>query len=312
MIIGHQRQKNLLSGMAASKNIPHAMLFEGLSKLGKRTLAISFIKTIFCENKNDYGKLAGSACGKCRSCVDVEKGNHPDLFLIFPQGKEIQISQIRELSQKFSFKPYSSHFKATIINDAHLMNQESQNSILKILEEPRGDSIMILVTDYPEALFATVRSRSQRIKFFSVSTKEIESYLRFHGCEGKELENILLFSFGRPGVALDFLLNSEKINFRKDKIKELLSIISADSSFYTKFKYAKDLADNSEKARELLEVWLSYFRALMLQKAKGTEEIKYSFLKIKKSLESIENSLYLISRTNANTKMVLETLIMEL
>ncbi len=304
MIVGHNRQKDLLSVMAATGDIPHAMIFEGPSKLGKRTLAIDFIKRVFCENR--------SACGKCRSCIDMEKGIHPDLLSISSSGKEIQISQIRELSRKFSFKPYSSSFKAAIIDDAHLMNRESQNSILKILEEPGGDSIMILITDSPEVLLATVRSRSRRIKFFPVDSKEIESQLIFLGCKGKELEDIILFSFGKPGVALEFMSNPDNIDYRRKKIKELLDVISADSPFHMRFKYAKDMAEDPEEARKLMEIWLSYFRALMIKKAEGVKGIKYSFSKMKDSLVAIEESIYLVSRTNANTKMVLEALIMDL
>ncbi len=303
-IVGHKRQNELLSLMAMSGEIPHAMIFEGPSKLGKRSLSVDFIRKVFCETKN--------GCGECQSCKDILNNRHPDLISISPQGKDIQISQIRDLSRKFSFKPYSAPFKATIIDDAHLMNQESQNSILKLLEEPGGESIMILVTDYPEALLATVRSRSRRIPFFPVNEKDIVSCLRDRGCDAKLSDEITLFSFGRPGVAIDFFLDPSRIENRREGIKNLLNVISSDSPFRMRFRYAKELAEDSGKTKETLEMWLSYFRALMIKKAEGVKGIKYSLSKIKSSLEAIEKSIYLVSRTNANTKMVLEKLIMEL
>ncbi len=300
-VIGHQRQKNILSAMAASLEIPHTMIFEGLSKLGKRKLALEFISKIFCEEKNN--------CGLCRSCIDISKGVHPDLIEISSQKREIQINQIRDdLIQRFSLKPYSAPFKAAIIDNAHLMNRYSQNSILKLLEEPGGDSIIILVTDYPESLLATVRSRARRISFFPVSSVEIERCLRERGCNEDSLEEITLFSFGRPGVALEFLSDPTKIKERKEKINEFLNVISPKSPFRDRFKYVKELAEDSTKTEEMLKMWLSYFRALMIKKA----EENRSLFKIKKSLEEIEESIHLISKTNTNRRMVLEKLIMEL
>ena len=299
-VIGHKRQRELLSVMASSSEIPHAMIFEGPSKLGKRTLALEFIGKIFCEK--------GIGCESCRPCIDVSKVIHPDLISISPQGREIQISQIRELSRGFSLRPYSAPFKVAIIDDAHLMNLDSQNSILKLLEEPGGDSIIILVTDYPDSILPTVRSRAMRISFFPVKELDIESFLKERGCDKDLLNEVTLFSFGRPGVALEFLSDPTKIKARRDRIKELLSIISPKAPFRDRFKYIKDLAEDPVKTEENLKIWLSYFRAIMIKKAEKTN----SLFEIKRSLEAIEDSIRLVSRTNANKRMVLEKLIMEL
>jgi len=301
MIIGHQKQTKFLSEIATTKKIPHALIFEGISKLGKRTVAMNFIKHLFCEQEE--------TCYQCCSCSAIDKGTHPDLFLIFPQKKEIQLSQIKELSRRFSLKPYLSSFKAAIIDEAHLMNSESQNSILKILEEPTGDSVIILVSGNPESLLPTVRSRSQRIKFFPVNPQEIRTELQARGGQGQLLEEIVLFSFGRPGLAIDFLLEPEKINYRREKIKEILQKTASDSPLSLRFQYAKELSTEPEKAKELLEIWLSYFRILMLKKIMGTKGIGQSLKRIKNSILRIEEASYLISKTNANLKLVLESLI---
>ncbi len=299
-IAGHRRQKDLLFAMAASGDIPHAMIFEGASKLGKRTLALNFVGRLFCEK--------GIGCGACRPCSDLDKGNHPDLMTIAAQGKEIQIAQIRELAGRFSLKPYSAPIKAVIIDDAHLMNRESQNSILKLLEEPGGDSVMILVTDHPELLLPTVRSRSRRIVFFPVGENEINSLLRERRCEGELADEIRLFSFGRPGLAVDFLSDPAGIEVRRERVESLLSAVSADTPFRRRMEYAKDLAEDPTRTEEALETWLSYFRALMIRKAEGGRPLSG----VKRSLEAIDRSIDLVSRTNANKRMVLEKLIMEL
>ncbi len=299
-IVGHQRQRDLLSMMAASGDIPHAMIFEGPSRIGKKTLALNFVSLLFCETRN--------ACGLCRSCSDIIKGSHPDLMMIAPQEREIQISQIRALAETFSLKPYSTRIKAAIINDAHLMNKDSQNSILKLLEEPTGDSVMVLVTDHPELLLPTVRSRSRRIAFFPVGDNEIETFLREQRCKDDLVEEIRLFSFGRPGLAFNFLSDPSGIKRRRERVEELISVVSVNAPFRKRLNYARELAEDSVNTKEVLEIWLSYFRALMKKKA----EEGRSLSAIKHSLEIVDESIQLISTTNVNKRMVLEKLMMEL
>ena len=99
---------------------------------------------------------------------DALNGVRPDLVVIEPQeDKEIKIAQIRELHNKLSLKSYSAPFKAAIINQAHYLNQEAQSAFLKLLEEPRGRTIFILITEYPEMLLPTILSRVERLRFCS-------------------------------------------------------------------------------------------------------------------------------------------------
>ena len=157
MLIGHQKQRNFLEKTAKSDKLAHAYLFCGQEKLGKKTIAVEFAKWLFKE--------------------DVIKRQHPDFIFIEPEKKEIQISQIRECIWRLSLKPSVAPFKIAIIDEAHCLNQEAQNSLLKTLEEPRGKTLIFLVTEYPERLFPTIISRCQILKFYSVPKEEIERYL---------------------------------------------------------------------------------------------------------------------------------------
>jgi len=296
-IVGHKRQKELLSIMMETGTIPHAVLFEGSSKLGKRSLALGFVQQLFCKDN----------CGGCWSCLNVIKGTHPDLKVI-SSSREIQIEQIRGLISDFSLKPYMAPFKVAIIDDAHLMNVESQNSILKLLEEPRGDTLIILITEYPEMLLETVRSRVERVSFSPVDDREIKLFLEKKGC--KEIDKIVSFSFGKPGIAIDFMNNPSMISERVERVKELLTITSTKSPFRERFNYAKELADNSPE--ETLKIWLDYFRAIMIKKAKEEIKTNIPFSQIKKSLDLIEESIYLISKTNTNNRIILERLMLEI
>jgi len=282
MIIGHQKQRQFLRKSVEADRIPHAFLFSGQEQLGKKALAVEFARSLV-------------------------KDSHPDFTLLEPENN-IQISQIRDLIWKLSLRPYSAPFKVAVIDQAHLMNQEAQNCFLKTLEEPKGKSVLILITEYPETLVSTILSRVQKIKFFPVKKEEIENYLIKQGASKKKAEHLSSFSSGRPGLAIDFLADDSKIENQEKIVSDIDKISKADFSF--RFQYAKSLAEQDYK--EILDVWLRYFRNLFLFRLKGDNSIKYSLSKLKRIISSIQSTNYLMSSTNINPKLALEVLLMEM
>ncbi len=297
-IIGHQKQWEFLKKAANTGKISHAYLFTGQEKLGKKTMALEWISLLFGQTPNqDFGGV-----------------QHPDLLCIQPEDKEIQIGQIRELIWKLSLKPYSAPFKAVIIDQAHSMNQEAQTSILKTLEEPKGKTFLILITEYPEHLFSTIRSRVETLKFYPVKKEEIKNYLKKQGISEKDSEEISKISMGKPGIALDFISNPQKINLFQEKVKELNKVLNSEMAF--RFQYAKDLSQE-ENLSEVLNIWLNYFRNILLshlnlQKKWVSLTKEYSLEKLKNILNLIQNTKFLISTTNINTRLALEILMLEL
>jgi len=290
MIIGHQKQWEFLKKSAELGKISHAYLFSGLEKLGKKTLALEWISSLFGQ--------------------DILKRQHQDFVFIAPVGKEIQISQIRGLILKLSLRPFLTPFKAAVIDQAHLMNQEAQNCFLKTLEEPKGKTILILITEYPETLFPTILSRCEMIKFYPVDKKEIENYLKEKEIPQNLIEEIVNVSMGKPGVAIDFLLNPKKLENQKRIIEDLNKISKSDLVY--RFQYVKNLAQENN-LKEVLEIWLNYFRNILLSKIKREENFKdYSFPKLKNILQKIQTTNFLISTTNVNPRLALETLMLEL
>jgi DNA polymerase-3 subunit delta' len=291
MIIGHQKQWQLLKKMAELKKFPHACLFTGQEKLGKRTLALKWVSMLFGE--------------------DVQKRQHPDLILIEPREKEIQISQIRDLIWKLSLKPYSASLKVAVLDKAHLMTKDSQTALLKTLEEPKGNTLLILITEFPEYLFPTILSRVQTLKFYPIKKEEIKNYLQSQGTSEKASEEISKISLGKPGRAIDFLSNSQKIKIFQEKLKEIDQISNAPLSF--RFQYAKAVSQDPQSLRETLDVWLDYFRNLLLLKITRPKEInQYCLTKLSNILKQIQNTNFLISTTNVNPRLALETLMLEL
>tara|TARA_R110001592_G_scaffold75380_2_gene228313 strand:+ start:16688 stop:17674 length:987 start_codon:yes stop_codon:yes gene_type:complete len=134
----------------------HAYLFSGLPGVGKRRFADAFAAFLLCTSPSH-----GMACGRCRSCLLREAGNHPDLMLITPEeeGKAIRVDAIRQLVDFLGQTAQQGGSKVIVLHPAEAMNQNAANALLKSLEEPTADTYLLLVTDQPGRLLATVRSR---------------------------------------------------------------------------------------------------------------------------------------------------------
>ena len=292
MIIGHQKQWRNLQSMAGSNKIPHAMLFCGEEHLGKKTTAFEFLKLFFGEN--------------------ILK--HPDFVFIEPIENEIHISQIRDLNWKLSLKPFSGSCKAAVIDRAHLMNQEAQSCFLKTLEEPKGNTVIILVSEYPGLILPTIRSRVQKIKFFPVAKMEMENYLKTKKIQENEAKLLSNIAMGRPGMAIDFLLDPQKLADFKTKIKEFSAVLNSDLS--KRFLYAKNLSQEDDQ-KEILNIWLNYFRNILLskldlQKKWVVLKKEYTFYQLKSILKNIQTAIFLVSTTNINQRLALEILLTDM
>jgi DNA polymerase-3 subunit delta' len=199
------------------------------------------------------------------------------------------------------------------------MSIEAQNCFLKTLEEPKGKTILILICSNPDLLLPTIFSRCQTVKFFPVKTKEIKDYLKTKVKTAKETELLSDLAEGRPGRAIDFILNPEKLEDEKKLLADLLKII--DSNLAQKFQYVKSLDIESQSLKEILEVLERYFRNLLLLKTEIKKEDlfadapdvfkKYSLPKINKIIKLIEKINLQTSLTNASPKLALEILLME-
>jgi DNA polymerase-3 subunit delta' len=290
MLIGHQKQWQFLKKSAQLGRLSHAYLFSGQEKLGKKKVALEWISLLFGQ---PFSKLLS--------------GTHPDFILISPLQKEIQISQIKDLNWRLSLRPYFCPLKAAIIDQAHSMNQEAQNCFLKTLEEPQGKSLLILITEYPEFLLPTIRSRLQIIKFYPVSKKEIESYLRGQGINEKKIQLISQIFQGKPGVAIDFLNQPQKLKEREILLKEIINLTKADLT--SRFQYAKKISQ-LPNLKEILNLWLSYFREKLISSLDSQEKSE-KIGKLVKILNKIQEIFFLISTTNVNSRLAIETLMLE-
>ena len=151
-----------------AKRLPHALLFSGPEGVGKQQFAVSLAQYLLCHQpEND------KACHQCNACQLFSAKTHPDFYLIESEeeGKAIKVEQIRELSEKNSLTSHISEFKVHLIINADRMNRAASNSLLKTLEEPSSNTLIVLITSKPELLSATIRSRCQHLSFAAPATE---------------------------------------------------------------------------------------------------------------------------------------------
>lgn len=157
-----QKQWQHLLQRRQSGQLAHAFLFYGVEGLGKLDFARAFSELMLC-----VAPVADHPCGQCRSCRLLQAGNHPDLLLLQPEEKSkvIKIDQVRSLSADFNQTAQQGGYKIAIIAPAEAMNLAAANALLKTLEEPTEETLLILVSAKPQSLPATIRSRCQTLAF---------------------------------------------------------------------------------------------------------------------------------------------------
>ena len=184
----------------AAGRLPHALLLAGPAGLGKGLFARRLARALLC----DHPAVDGEACGQCRSCRLFRAGSHPDYSVVQPaeDGKIIKVDQIRELCAFLGYTAQYGGYKIALLEPADQMNVNAANSLLKTLEEPPGNGVLLLVTAQPAQLPATVRSRCQKIGFDPPAQGIAVPWLTARVAEGLEPAVLLDIAGGAPLAAL--------------------------------------------------------------------------------------------------------------
>jgi DNA polymerase III delta prime subunit len=153
---------------------------------------------------------------------------HPDLILLEPEGRFLLIEQVRELIQELSTKPLEGQRKVAILDEADAMSQAAANALLKTLEEPPGEAVIILITDNPDALLPTIASRCYRVAFRALSSEKIKSYLvRKKGVSEGRAELLTRLSGGVFGKALSYLRDEQRLRRLQESVEMARRLSSA-------------------------------------------------------------------------------------
>lgn len=261
-ILGHEQQKDILRRALAANRLAHAYLFEGPEGVGKRLMALALVRAVFCHD--------GTGCGNCPGCRKVDHGNHPDLFLVEPDGSSIKIEQIRELQKQLSFSPLEARRKVGIIDAADRLNPAAGNALLKTLEEPGGNTLLLLLSARPDAVLQTIRSRCQRLPFTRLPREAVRTVL-LQQPERSELEAHVLAALSDGSFKKALGRNRELYLDRRKTLLKSVTALSA-GSIGPLLSLSAELAEEKEQLPELLEILQGFYRDLLLVQHGATED----------------------------------------
>ena len=207
----------------AQNRVPQALLISGNKGLGKQHLAQQFAFSLLCVKPQDNGLH----CGHCDRCLLLNAQTHPDFIEISPEepGKTITIGQIRNLVTRLTLKPQFESWRVVIVSPADLMNKAAANAFLKCLEEPTERTVILLVTDKPVYLPATIMSRCQKLAVARPDKATVVTWLKQQNTEISQDNAITLYGLaqGSPLLALDYSMDGT-LALRNDCFKAWIDI----------------------------------------------------------------------------------------
>jgi DNA polymerase-3 subunit delta' len=253
-LIGQREARAFLQGALRGGRIAHAYLFIGPAGVGRRATAVAFAQTLLCTAAGD------DACGHCAACQKVAAGTHPDLRVVAPGGRTesgaerraLGIEQIRDLRREAAYPPYEARWKVFLVEDADAMRTEAANSLLKVLEEPPTQSVIILIAESAAALLPTIVSRAQTVRFTPTAAAEIARALTERmGVPADQARFLAALSGGRAGAAMQIATAGDApFTFRRGVVDMLAAI--ARGGAVTRL----DAAEAVARQRDDVERWL--------------------------------------------------------
>jgi DNA polymerase III subunit delta' len=265
---GQTRAIEGLQAALAKGTVPHAWLFTGPEGVGKELSALSFAQALMCTTQPLVG------CGACPGCVRVKKGNHPDVTWVMPEdeqvrrglagrsdfdktpSRDIRTEQIRSLQERLAYRPLEGRWKVALVVNAHAMNLNAQNALLKTLEEPPKGTVLLLVTAAPDKLLPTIRSRCTKALFRPLETSVVAALVAAQTKLTVEQANQVA-AFGGGSVSRALELDPKSMAERKDIIERFEALNRSDARGW--LALAETLADDkatAEASLEVLQVWL--------------------------------------------------------
>lgn len=333
-ILGQVPAIAILRNALTHDRLAHAYLFIGPAGVGKKQTALALAHAVQCNEANPDG------CGACISCVQVLAGTHPDLRVVGPEaGKQsIAIDQVRDLQRVLSLRPVQGKKKIAILEDAHSLTPQAQSALLKMVEEPSGDALLVLLTLNSATLSRPLLSRCQQVRFAPLPTPVIEEILvRTQDKEPALAHTLALYSRGSIGRALvlDPDVFTEERRYVEEALQKLDTTSFVDLSRVAEWlvadrvrKSAKNADATGERASgsDRLAIVLSWYEEVLRYAVLGTEGVvrhheclnAIAKLATKLGVEGALQQLSVVYATiqalgrNANRQLAVEDMLLQL
>ncbi len=324
-IRGQEKAIGFLKRMITHGRMSHAYLFYGPDGVGKKTTAEVLAQTVNCLRQEE-DKLTAEACLECSACRRIKKQIHPDVKLYEPDGNFVKIEAIRTMQHEISYKPFEGRYKVFIIDQADKMTTAAANCLLKTLEEPPAHSLIILISAGIHNLLPTVVSRCQRLEFSPLPASIIEDVLAEScGLASADAHSLAFFAEGSLSAAYSF---DQKV-LLKEREAVLANLEKLGRSKEAFLTWAASLAKDKDKTKleRHLKWLLLWFRDLLLWQYGVTgKELAYqdqrerlaggaglySIAELQEKISAIYQSHEAIIRRNANPRLALDVLFMQL
>lgn len=252
-VVGHHQEINQLFQIRKAGRWPHAMMFVGPSGIGKKKIALALAQALVCENSSE-------GCGVCGSCLRIEKTQSESLTIISPDAETarpvIKVDKIRELLEILSLASIS-QARVVIIDEAHTMNAQASNALLKTLEEPSENVFFILIANDVHQFLPTIRSRTQMMRFHSLSYDQIKMV--------KPQLPDWMYRSSRGQVERIEMLSSTEGSERRHEALEFFDQFIADENFLYDKKWRDEVKDRSW-AIYVVNCWLQMTRDALILK----------------------------------------------
>ncbi len=275
-IKGQQRAVRFLKQLVRRDMVPHAFLFTGMPGTGRLAAAFELARALECLDPQD-----SDSCGQCGACRKIDQGIHPDLIQVRSDGAFIKIEQIRELRERFRFRPFEGKWRIVIIQDAQRLREEAANAILKVLEEPPRGNLFILIAPEAQMLLPTIVSRCCQVRFQPLGDDIVADWLvRESGLSIEDAAEVARLSAGSLDAARrlteeDRIAGWKRVLANVESLERLslLDLFSMTAKWGgTREQVEKDLECIRLWARDLIVLRLGGNRPLTFELDQGTVE----------------------------------------
>jgi DNA polymerase-3 subunit delta' len=340
-ILGHEFAVRALTASIESGRVAHVYLLTGIHGIGKTTLARAFAQTLQCTGPKP-------PCGECNACQKILRDRHPDVRVIegVPPGfkfdeksaqpipprandrerRTLRIDQIRALQRDLSLSPFEGRYKIAIVRRFEEANEEAANAFLKTLEEPPAYAFIVLTARDASLLLPTIVSRCQILAMRPLSAETIKAALvQRWGAEAESARLLSRVSAGQLGWAVRASADASLLAERNAHLDELVAVLREGRA--ERLSRAEKLANDDEELPALLELWLGWWRDVLLVHAVRGDGMritnvdrvelvrehaeKFSLEEIHRALKSVRATAQYLAQ-NVNAKLAMGNLMLEL